>query len=371
VTALPLGVFSVGGGSARVGAASGDFIVDLAADIDPEVFGNASLARFLELGLAYWRTTQERIRELLDSGTATLIDRASADLHLPVEIADFVDFFSSLEHATNAGRILRPDNQGLPAAWRHMPIGYHGRAGTVVVSGTPIQRPTGQVRTPEGIVFRPTAKLDVEVELGYIVGLPSTPGRPVPTAAFEEHVFGAVILLDWSARDIQALEYQPLGPFLGKSFATTISPWVVPLDALAGARVAAPERDPEPLPHLREETRWSLDIGFELRIDGRVVSRPEFASMYWTGAQQMAHLTSNGASLRTGDLYGSGTISSFDAAGQGSLLELTHDGTVLLDGRDTGYLADGDLVEVSAVARCHSGDIVDFGVANARIVPRP
>lgn len=370
MTALPLGVFSVSGDAPRVGARDGDRIVDLAASLDPVVFARPTLNRFLELGRGYWTQTQTRIRDLLGSGRAITVPAAAADLHLPFEVADFVDFFSSLEHATNAGNILRPDNPGLPPAWRNLPIGYHGRSGTVVVSGTPVIRPSGQLRTPVGVAFAPTAKLDVEVELGFVVGVPSTPGRPVPIDEFADYVFGAVILLDWSARDIQAFEYQPLGPFLGKSFATTISPWVVPLEALEGARIAPPERDPEPLPHLREPESWSLDIGFELRIGGEVLARPEFASMYWTGAQQLAHMTSNGACVRTGDLYGTGTVSSFEPDQQGSLLELSLNGIHPVGSRDAGYLVDGEHVEVSAVARCADGSVVDFGVASATIIGR-
>jgi fumarylacetoacetase len=285
---------------------------------------------------------------------------------------DFADFYSSLEHATNAGQILRPANPGLAANWRLMPVGYHGRAGTIVVSGTPVMRPSGLIMPASGPPrYRPTRKLDVEVELGFIVGVPSPMGNCVPVEAFEDHVFGAVILLDWSARDIQSLESAPLGPFLGKSFATSISPWIVPLHSLRAARVPPPPRDPPPSPHLRERESWSLDITLELAINGCTLSRPHYSGMYWSAAQQLAHLTSNGASLRTGDIYGSGTISSRSPQGQGSLLELSRDGADPIptpSGIRPGYLQDGDFVAVSATARTAAGTL-SLDEATGVVVP--
>ncbi len=364
---LPFGVFSVGDGHPRAGAASGDEIIDLAATLGGAEFDAPTLNLFLAMGPDAWAAARVRLGAAIGDGTAVRVPRSSARLHLPIEVADFVDFFSSLEHATNAGSILRPGSPALQPNWRHLPVGYHGRAGTVVVSGTDIVRPHGQVRTPDGgVAYLPTAKLDVEVELGFVVGAPSELGVPVPIGDFDRHVFGAVILLDWSARDIQSFEYQPLGPFLGKSFATTISPWVVPLSALRAARIAPPEREPEPLPHLREPEPWSLDIRFELEVDGTVLSQPAYGSMYWTGAQQLAHLTSNGASLRVGDLYGTGTVSSFEPDGYGSLLELTSDGA----SDEVGYLADGADVVVRAWAVGPGGSRLDFGAATGRIVGR-
>jgi fumarylacetoacetase len=222
-------------------------------------------------------------------------------------------------------------------------------------------RPAGQVLRDGQPVYAPTDQLDVEVELGFVVGTGSSLGTPVGIDQFEDHVFGAVILLDWSARDLQAFESQPLGPFLAKSFATTISPWVVPLSSLAAARVPGPPREPTPLPYLSEASSWSLDVQLELFVNDQLVSRPNYSSMYWTAAQQLAHLTANGASLRVGDLYGTGTISSYDPTGMGCLLELTHGGTqplTLPDGRSLGYLDDGDVVRVTAPG---------FGDATARI----
>jgi len=370
---FPLGIFSVDGDAPRVGAAFEGSIIDVSAILGDEVFRAPSLNGFLTRGPEFWQQTADAIESAVSTGTAQREDAASAVLHLPIEVADFVDFFSSLVHATNAGNILRPSSPGLQPNWREIPVGYHGRAGTVVVSGTPVVRPFGQVKL-DGLrpQFLPTRKLDVEVELGFVVGVPSELGTRVRTGDFERHVFGSVIVIDWSARDIQAFEAQPLGPFLGKSFGTTISPWVVPLSLLKPLRVPAPERDPEPLPHLAEAESWNLPIRFELLVNGEVVSRPTFEDMYWSPSQELAHLTSNGASLRTGDLYASGTISGRDRDEWGSLLELTANGAApvtLPSGRRLGYLQDGDVVEVRAWATGADGRRIDFGVAAGTIVP--
>ncbi len=270
-------------------------------------------------------------------------------------MADYVDFYASLNHASNVGKIFRPDAEPLLPNWRHLPVGYHGRAGTVVPSGTPIVRPHGQRRPgPDGQPgFGPSQALDIEAELGFVVGVPSTMGEPVPADAFADHVFGVTLLNDWSARDIQAWEYVPLGPFLGKSFATSISPWITPLAALRDARTPLPGQDPEPLDYLRVAEPAGYGIDLEVAINGSVVSRPPYASMYWSPAQMLAHMTVNGASLRTGDLYGSGTISGPDRDQRGSLLELSWGGTepfTLDDGTTRTYLEDGDTVTLRATA---------------------
>jgi len=246
---------------------------------------------------------------------------------LPFAVADYVDFYSSLEHATNMGRIFRPGQEPLPPQWRRLPIGYHGRAGSIVVSGTDIHRPSGQRADGD---FGPTRKLDFELELGFVIGRPSLPGEPVPVESALEHVFGAVLVNDWSARDIQAFEYVPLGPFLGKSFATSISPWVTTLDELA--TVAGQRQEPEPLDYLRAES-FAFDVPLEVELNGEVVSRTNARHLYWNVAQQIAHLTSNGASLRTGDLLATGTISGPGEGERGSLVELTwNEGPFLADG---------------------------------------
>ena len=262
-------------------------------------------------------------------------------LHLPFAVADYADFYSSLHHASNVGRMFRPDADPLPPNWRHLPIGYHGRAGTVVPSGTPVRRPHGQ-RGPGD--FGPSERLDVELELGFVIGAPSRPGEPVPIERALDHVFGVVLLNDWSARDLQAWEYRPLGPFLAKSFATSISHWVVPLDELP--RTTREPQDPPPLPYLREEP-WAFDIPLELELNGTAISRTNADQLYWSAAQQVAHLTSNGASLRAGDLLGSGTISGPERDQRGCLLELTWNGeepVALGDGSSRTFLEDGDEV---------------------------
>jgi fumarylacetoacetase len=294
-------------------------------------------------------------------------------LHLPFEVADYVDFYSSEHHAANLGAILRPGTPPLMPNWKHLPVGYHGRSGTVAVSGTPVIRPAGQRRTDGGPVFGPSTRLDFEAEVGFVVGVPSAVGEPVPVRAFAEHVFGVCLVNDWSARDLQAWEYQPLGPFLGKSFLTSVSPWVVPLAALEGARVRSPARDPQPLPYLRDDDApWGLDLTLEVSLNGEVISRPPFAGTYWTAAQQLAHMTVNGASLRTGDLFASGTVSGPDRDQRGSLIELSWGGAEplrLADGSTRTFLEDGDVVTISATAPAPGGGRVSFGVVSGRIQP--
>jgi fumarylacetoacetase len=259
-------------------------------------------------------------------------------------------------------------------AWRWLPIGYHGRAGTVVVDGTPVVRPRGQRRLPgeQAPGYGPSMRLDIEAEVGFVVGVPSVQGTVVPPSAFAEHVFGVLLLDDWSARDLQSFEYVPLGPFLGKSFATSVAAWVTPLSALAAARVPPPEQDPEPLPHLRDDDAWALDLALEVEVAGQVVSRPPYAGMYWTPGQQLAHLTSNGASLRTGDLFASGTVSGPDLHERGSLLELTWDGReplVLDGGRELGFLQDGDTVVLRATAPATDGGRISLGQVAGTVLP--
>jgi fumarylacetoacetase len=279
-------------------------------------------------------------------------------MHLPFEVADYVDFYSSEHHALNVSRILRPESPSLAPAWKHLPIGYHGRAGTVCVSGTPVVRPSGQQRDGDAVLFGPTQRLDLEAEVGFVVGVPSSLGRPVPLAAWRDHVFGVCLLNDWSARDIQAFETIPLGPFLGKSFLTSVSPWVVPLDALSAAWVAPPARDAPPAPYLDDAGRTdALDLALSVSVNSTVVSRPPFAAMYWTAAQQLAHLTVNGASLRTGDLYASGTVSGPDPGEVGSLMEL-----------GTGFLADGDAVTITASAPGADGSRLSLGEVSGTVV---
>lgn len=355
---LPYGVFSVADQPPRVGVAIGDHVVDLAGLLDdPPVFAQPSLNAFLARGPAVWATTRARLQDLtadVDALAPYLVPLSETRLHLPIEVADYVDFYASEHHATNVGRIFRPDGDPLTPNWRHMPIGYHGRAGTVVVSGTPVVRPSGQLKTAAEPApgFGPSRKLDLEAELGWVVGVGSTPGVPVPLADFADHVFGVVVLNDWSARDLQAWEYVPLGPFLGKSFATSISAWVLPLAALDAARIPGVDHEPSLLPYLGGPSD-GFDLELEVFVNGQRVSTCPYAAMYYTPAQLLAHLTVNGAHLRTGDLLGSGTVSGPDHDQRGSLLELTWNGTEPLDLRDgpRSFLLDGDEVVLRAASR--------------------
>ncbi|WP_283135312.1 fumarylacetoacetase [Rhizohabitans arisaemae] len=358
-TPPPYGVFSRPGEAPRVGVKVGDAVLDLAAALGDDVFAAPSLNPFLALGRPVWQAVHERVRAALADGAET-IPLAEVRSHLPFEVADYVDFYCSLEHASNLGRMFRPDEEPLKPNWRHLPVGYHGRAGTVVVSGSPIRRPSGQ-RAP-GPEFGPSRKLDIEVELGFVVGAPTELGERA--GSFEDHVFGVVLVNDWSARDIQAWEYVPLGPFLGKSFATSVSAWVVPLEALAHARVPGREQDPEPLDYLRRSAPWGLDLEFEVTLNGQVISRPPYRGMYWTPDQMLAHMTVNGASLRTGDLFASGTVSGTEPDQRGSLIEISWNGAEplkLTDGSTRAFLEDGDTVTITATAPGPGGERIDLG----------
>jgi fumarylacetoacetase len=366
--AVGFGVFSDDGGPPRVGFRVGHGVLDLAASGLGDVFARPGLNAFLALGRPAWEDVLGRVAELVEEG-ANVIPLEETTAHLPFEVGDYVDFYSSLEHATNIGRLFRPDAEPLLPNWRHLPVGYHGRAGTVVVSGTPIVRPCGQSKAPDAPEprFGPSRRLDIELELGFVVGVGSTLGEPVSAAAFRDHVFGVALVNDWSARDIQAWEYQPLGPFLGKSFATSIAAWITPLALLEDRLVAAPAQDPEPLAYLRLPGDWGLDVDLEIDIGDTVVSRTNARGLYWTVPQQLAHATVNGASLRTGDLFASGTISGPEQGSEGSLIELTGNGTHpirLGDGSDRTFLEDGDEV----VLRGRAGD-VELGEVRGTILP--
>jgi fumarylacetoacetase len=384
---LPYGSFTTAGEERRrVGVAVDDRVLDLgaaAAVLLPEraaLFTAGTLDALLAAGPAVWGQVRRALLGWLQDPTArAVVDELSvpaADvvMHLPFAVADYVDFYSSEHHATNVGRMFRPDSPPLPASWKHLPLGYHGRAGTVVVSGTDVRRPCGQRRTESGPAFGPTARLDLEAEVGFVVGVPSALGEAVPLARFADHVFGVCLVNDWSARDVQAFETVPLGPFLGKSFATSVSPWVVPLAALEHARVRPPERDPVPAAYLddRDGEPWGLDLQLEVTINGCAVSRPAFRDMYWTPAQQLAHLTVNGAALRTGDLYASGTVSGSEREQRGCLLELTWNGTeplTLADGGIRTFLEDGDEVSIRATAPGPDGSSLPLGEVRARVLP--
>jgi fumarylacetoacetase len=369
---LPLGVVRPPGAAPRCAVRYGDRALDLPALVrarlvqaDPALVTAPALNELLAgRDLDQLRAD---LQGLLDREVPlpadAVHDLADVVVGLPVAVADYVDFYSSEAHATRVGRLFRPDGDPLPEAWRHLPIGYHGRSGTVVASGTPIRRPAGQRRGADGPEHGPTRQLDYELELGVVVGRPSPPGRPVAVAEAPEHVAGIVLVNDWSARDVQAWEYRPLGPLLGKSFATSIGCWVTPLAALEPFRVPGPPQSPAVLPTLAREGRWGLDLQLEVALRSArmvragappdVVARADAAELYWTFPQQLAHLTANGAHLRTGDLCASGTISGRGDGAAGCLLEATQAGRqplVLADGTEQTWLADGDEVTLRATA---------------------
>ncbi|WP_225726131.1 MULTISPECIES: fumarylacetoacetase [unclassified Nocardia] len=371
---LPYGVFAPAGDALRVGVRVADKVIDLAAALEDPVFAQPNLNALLAQGPRRWREVRHRVRELVDGEIdATAIhELAAVRLALPIQVGDYVDFYASIDHATNLGRLFRPDAEPLLPNWRHLPVGYHGRAGTVVVSGTDVVRPRGQRRTDSGAPdFGPSRRLDIEAELGFVVGVGSALGTPIGVDEFADHVFGVALVNDWSARDIQAWEYQPLGPFLGKSFATSLSAWVTPLAALEKARIPIPEQTPEPLPYLRGDEPRGLDIDLTVTWNGQDVAHPPYRRMYWSPAQMLAHLTANGASTRTGDLFASGTISGPEPDQRGSFIELSWGGSQPVDvnGEKRTFLADGDEVVITATAPGPHGNRIGLGEVAGRIRP--
>jgi len=395
---LPFGVFSHGGDERRVGVAIGNSILDLTRleaqgvlkpSAEGPVFDQGVLNPFMALPQATWSKTRAAIAGLLDSESPTLRDDAGlrrealvpmtdAALHLPIFVRSFTDFYASKEHATNVGTMFRgPDNALMPN-WLHMPIGYNGRASTVVVSGTPIHRPLGQLKGPKDTKprFGACQKLDFELELGAIVGTPSRMGEPVTTAQAYDMIFGYVLLNDWSARDLQVWEYQPLGPFQAKAFGTSISPWVVTREALEPFRVAPPDRVEALLPYLHEATPNNFDIDLEVALAPQskrpaTISRTNYKHMYYSAAQQLAHHASSGCAMCTGDLLGSGTISGPAKDSFGSLLELTWNGRdpIAVEGGARTFLEDGDSLILSG--RCEGAYRVGFGICEGRILSAP
>jgi fumarylacetoacetase len=363
---LPYGVYSTEGSAPRVGVRYGDTVVDAATVTGRPELAKPSLNAFLALGPDVWAETRAALVERVAGAEAIPLDQVA--LHLPFTVGDYVDFYASLDHASNVGRIFRPDQEPLLPNWRHLPVGYHGRGGTVVVSGTPIVRPCGQRKAPTEAApsYGPSRRLDIEAELGFVVGTATELGSRISVHDLADHVFGVVGLNDWSARDIQAWEYVPLGPFLGKSFATSVSAWVTPLPALDRAWCDLPGQDPAPLPYLQGGR--GLDIAVEVLLDGEVVSRPPFRTMYWSPAQMLAHLTVNGASTRPGDLFASGTISGPEAGTRGSFLELSWGGAEPFAGGRT-FLEDGDEVTLRYSAPGPSGASITLGEVTGRIEP--
>ncbi|MBV9271460.1 MAG: fumarylacetoacetase [Candidatus Eremiobacteraeota bacterium] len=402
---LPYGVFSHDGlAQRRIGVAIGDNVLDLYAlsergffdgTIEQSFLQAESLNALLSLRRENWDAVRHRLVSLLRADNAeirrgvgdvaeVLLDRSAVRMHLPVHVGDYVDFYSSLEHATNLGKIFRPDGEPLMPNWRWLPIGYHGRSSTIVVDGTPVVRPKGQRKPPDAQqpVFGPTQLLDIELEMGFITGNGNVMGEPIACDDAGEYIFGMVIVNDWSARDIQAWEYQPLGPFLGKSFATSISPWIVSLDALEPYRVEGPHREPQPLPYLRCEQSWNYDIALDVLLQTQAmrdagepaecVAHSNYRSMYWNMAQQLAHATINGTAVRPGDLYASGTISGAEPGSYGSFIELTWRGAKplhLKSGEERAFLRDGDTVTLRAQAFRENLPRIGFGEVSGTILP--
>lgn len=399
---LPIGVVRSADGYARVAVAIGERIVDLAVlaragSLAPvaadavDLFAAPACNAFLARGRTVWSALRATLTQLF-SETATAAERGVVEmafldpthvqLQLPIEVADYVDFYSSIEHATNLGRILRPGGEPLLPNYRHIPIGYHGRASTVVVSGTNVRRPYGQIKGPTDVApsLGATRLLDFELELGFITGPGNAHGEPIVTADAREHIYGVVLLNDWSARDIQGWEYQPLGPFLSKSFATSISPWIVSLDALEPFRVPNREQEPAPLPYLHVAEPWAYDIDLAVDLQTAAmrakheapvpITQTTFSRMYWNMAQQLAHMTINGSRIRPGDLYGSGTISGTAPGTYGSMIELTERGAkplALPNGELRAFLEDGDLVSMRG--RATRGELrIGFGEVRGTIL---
>lgn len=398
---LPLGIFAPAGGGPRGGIAIGDAIVDLPALAAAGLLDGAALAAarlaaapslnaLLELGAPARRELRRQISALLvNTARRSQVEpllHAAADctMDLPARIGDYTDFYVGIHHAANVGRLFRPDNPLLPN-YKHVPIGYHGRASSVRVTGTPLRRPSGQRKAPDAPApsFGPTQRLDYELELGVWIATGNSLGDPIPIEEAGAHIAGLTLLNDWSARDIQAWEYQPLGPFLAKNFLSTVSPWLVTAEALAPFRIAQPARpasDPQPLPYLwdaADQARGAFALQLEVHLSTRRmreqgleaqrISRSEAAAMYWTVAQMVAHHTSNGCDLHAGDLLGTGTISTAGSGGYGSLLELTRGGAeplALPDGETRTFLEDGD--EVAMRARAVADGFVSIGFGECR-----
>jgi fumarylacetoacetase len=396
---LPFGVFKPRDGDARIGVALGDYVVDLAAlqeaghfpDLkDRQVFARDSLNEFLALGRSAWKKVREILQELLSADVPTLRDdkklrervfhrQSEVEMLLPARIGNYTDFYSSYHHAHNVGTMLRGPENALMPNWKWLPVAYHGRASSVVVSGSDVRRPKGQTKPPDAPtpVFGPTKSLDYELEMAFLVGPGNSLGQPVPIDQAADHIFGFVLMNDWSARDIQAWEYQPLGPFLAKNFCTSISPWVVTLEGLEPFRKPLTKQDPEPLPYLRAKTDFTFDIQLEAKLQTakskspHTITRTNFQNLYWSISQQLAHHTVGGCNLQPGDLLASGTISGETEESRGCMLEITWRGAnplKLPGGEERKWLEDGDSMSITGWCQ-GDGYRVGFGEARGKIVP--
>ncbi len=394
---LPYGVFStLSNPNPRVGTRIGDFVIDLAVLDSEKLFDNqygffneSTLKRFMSAGRGVWKEVRQRLTSLLSSDSSPLKNDAlqsrvlipveEIQMHLPVAIGDYTDFYASREHATNVGIMFRGKENALMPNWLHLPVGYHGRASSVILSGENIRRPRGQVFLPNesSPQFLPSRSLDFELEMGFFIGTGNDLGEPIPANKAHEHIFGMVLLNDWSARDIQAWEYQPLGPFLSKNFATSISPWVVTMDALEPFRLAGPKQDPAPLPYLQTDSDYGYDTRLEVSLQGETMDKPHVISrsnlkyLYWSIVQQLTHHTVTGCNMRTGDLCGTGTISGPTKDSFGSMLELTWRGEkpiTLPNGETRKFLQDGDTVTMKGYCQ-GDGYRVGFGDVSAKVLP--
>lgn len=396
---IPFGVFLTKDDVVTIGTRIGDYAIDLGAlqqlgyfegiELTDDMFMQDTLNDFISDGKKTWRLVRNRIAEIFDSNNSKLRDNTShrevvvfniddIEMKLPVLIGDYTDFYSSREHATNVGMMFRdPDNALLPN-WLHLPVGYHGRSSTIIPSGIPVHRPMGQT-LPNGEtqpVFGPSRLVDFELEMAFITTDANIMGEAVDVNEAEEHIFGLVLFNDWSARDIQKWEYVPLGPFLAKSFASSISPWIVTLDALEPFRTASPKQDPEPLPYLKQTGNHAFDIKLQVGIapengEETIVSNSNFKYMYWTMSQQLAHHTINGCRINSGDLMGSGTISGPTPDSYGSMLELTWGGKnpiTLKDGTERKFINDGDTVIMRGY--CENNETrIGFGEVSSKLLP--
>lgn len=386
---LPYGSFAPAGGAPRLGVRLGDAVLDLGcmARSIPGISGEAASAvqvpnldALLAAGHEVWTEVRRWIGHAIGSQehAAAVLDSAhpvhAVTMGMPFTVADYVDYYASEHHASNIGQMFRAGQPALLPNWKHLPVGYHGRSGSIIPSGTDFPRPKGLRPEPEAAPsFGPSRKLDIEAEIGFVLGGHAPQGEVSVRRAAEEHIFGAVLLNDWSARDIQNFEYVPLGPNLGKSFATSISLWVVPMEALHAARVACPARD-VPLAAYLDDSQdpWGLDITMEVIVDGTTVSNPPVGTLYWSAPQMAAHMSANGARLRPGDFFGSGTVSGPERAQRGSFMELSWGGTEpfsLGGGREMTFLEDGQRVTLRATAPGPEGSIIDFGECTAQILP--
>ena len=395
---LPFGIFQTSDKSPRLASAIGNYVIDLSVlaehgffddlKIDNSVFSQQFLNDFMALGKEKTRAVRNRLSEILDTDLDewdcselkefVLLPMDSVEMLMPVKVGDYTDFYSSIEHATNVGKMFRDPENALLPNWRHLPVGYHGRASSIVVSGTPVRRPKGQ-QIPKGEtqpVYGPCRLLDFELEVAFVVGKSNELGQAISTSEAEDYLFGITLFNDWSARDIQKWEYVPLGPFLGKSFCSTVSPWIVTLDALEPFRVQGPVQEPAVLPYLQYEGQKNYDLNLEVQIQpenstAKTVSESNFKYMYWNMCQQLAHHTVNGCNLQVGDMCASGTISGHTPESYGSMLEISWQGTksvAMNDGSERKFIKDGDTVIIKGYCE-KDGVRIGFGEASGKVLP--